>query len=81
VEENVIRGVEFAKILPAEAYQAKEIFLTGTSLDILPVVNYDGKSIGGGVPGPVYPRLLFLLRKDMTENQDLLTKLDWGEEK
>lgn len=81
VEESVIRDVKFARILPAEAYQAREIFLTGTSLDILPVVRYDGRPIGGGVPGPMYPRLLSLLRKDMTENQDLLTKLDWGDEK
>ncbi len=77
VEEEVIRDVKFARILPEEAYQAREIFLTGTSLDILPVVRYDGRPIGGGVPGPVYPGLLSLLRKDLAENEDLLTKLDW----
>jgi branched-chain amino acid aminotransferase len=81
VEENVIRDVKFARISPSEAYQAREIFLTGTSLDILPVVNYDRRSIGSGVPGPVYSRLLSLLRKDMTENRDLLTELDWGDAK
>ncbi|MCP4667691.1 MAG: hypothetical protein GY849_15150 [Deltaproteobacteria bacterium] len=81
VEEKVIRDVTFAWIRPEEAYQAREIFLTGTSLDILPVVSYDEKPISGGVPGPVYPRLLSLLREDMTENQDILTGLHWGDEK
>jgi len=77
VKEDLIRGVEFARISLEEAYQAEEMFLTGTSLNVLPVVTYDGKQIGRGKPGRGYARLLDLLREDMTENQDLLTKIDW----
>ena len=77
VKEDLIRDVEFAKISPEEAYQAKEMFLTGTSVNILPVANYDGRRIGQGKPGQVYARLSDLLWKDMTENQDLLTEIDW----
>lgn len=80
VEEGVIKDVKFAKIPPQEASKAKEIFLTGTSLGIISVVSYDGGRVGLGVPGPVYSRLLSLLWEDMTENQDLLTELDWGDE-
>jgi branched-chain amino acid aminotransferase len=78
VEEKIINDVMFAKIPPGEAYEAREIILTGTSIDILSVVDYDGKRIGGGVPGPVYHRLLNLLWEDMTDNQELLTTLEWG---
>jgi hypothetical protein len=38
----------------------------------MPVINFDGKVIGKGVPGPVYRRLSDLLLKDMVENKDLL---------
>ncbi len=34
-------------------YQADEVFLTGTTLEVLGVVQIDGKSIGNGHPGPV----------------------------
>ena len=34
-------------------YQADEVFLTGTTLEVLGVVQIDGKSIGNGRPGPV----------------------------
>jgi branched-subunit amino acid aminotransferase/4-amino-4-deoxychorismate lyase len=78
LEDGMIRGVEFARISPDEAYQAEEMFLTGTSLGILPVVSYDGRRIGKGVPGPVYTELSSLLWKDMTQNRELLTELDWG---
>ena len=77
LEEGMIRGVEFARISPSEAYQAEEMFLTGTSLEIVPVVSYDGKRIGKGVPGHVYTKLSSLLWGDMTQNRELLTELDW----
>ena len=77
VKENIIKDVKFAGISPEEAYQAKEIFLTGTSLNVLPVVNYDKRRIGSGSPGPVYSRLSSLLWEDMTQNRELLTEIDW----
>jgi branched-chain amino acid aminotransferase len=77
VKEGVIRKVEFARISTEDAYQAKEMFLTGTSLNILPVVSYDDRRIGNGKPGQVYERLSSLLWEDMTENKDLLTEINW----
>ena len=77
VKEKIIEDVEFAAISPEEAYQSREMFLTGTSLNLLPVVNYDGKRIGNGTPGPVYSRLSSLLWEDMTQNRELLTEIDW----
>ncbi|MFH1481397.1 MAG: aminotransferase class IV [Pseudomonadota bacterium] len=75
-KEGLIRDVQFAKISLDEAYLCSEIFLTGTSINVVPIVRFDGKRIGKGSPGPVYFRLSSLLREDMTKNQDLLTEVD-----
>ena len=40
-----------------EAYDADEAFITGASTYVCPVVEIDGKQIGGGQPGPVVRRL------------------------
>jgi branched-chain amino acid aminotransferase len=77
VREEMIKDVRFAKISPDEAYQAEELFLTGTSLNILPVTLYDGRRIGHGIPGPVYACLSALLQKDMAKNKALLTDVEW----
>lgn len=76
-KENIIKRVKFADISPEDAYNAKEIFLTGTSINLLPVVKFDGRVIGEGLPGAVYSRLSDLLWKDMTENSDLLNEINW----
>jgi branched-subunit amino acid aminotransferase/4-amino-4-deoxychorismate lyase len=73
VRDGSINGVQFDKISQEDVYQSSETILTGTSIDLVPVTRFDGKAIGRGVPGPVYSRLLNLLRSDMTENRDLLT--------
>jgi D-alanine transaminase len=41
----------------AEIYEADEVFLTGTTVEVLGVVRIDGKVIGDGRPGPITQRL------------------------
>ena len=36
-----------------ELYISEECFLTGTAAEIVPVVNVDGRIIGGGKPGSI----------------------------
>lgn len=43
-----------------DVYGADEIFLCGTSAEVTPVVEVDGKRIGDGLPGPITRRLLQL---------------------
>jgi branched-chain amino acid aminotransferase len=38
---------------PEELYGADEVFITSSIREVLPVVRVDGRTIGGGVPGPV----------------------------
>jgi branched-chain amino acid aminotransferase len=78
VNEAQIDAVKFERITRDDAYQAKEMFLTGTSLGVVPVVRYDAAIIGEGVPGPVSLALSSLLWKDMTENGALLTEIEWA---
>jgi D-alanine transaminase len=57
-------GVEIIerKFTVEEAYAADEAFLTSASQFVMPIVEIDGKRIGGGQPGPVVRKLreLFL---------------------
>jgi D-alanine transaminase len=41
----------------ADLYGADEVFLTGTTVEVLAVVRIDGKVIGDGRPGPITQRL------------------------
>ena len=41
----------------ADLYEADEVFLTGTTVEVLAVVRVDGKVIGDGRPGPITQRL------------------------
>lgn len=41
-----------------DVYNADECFLTGTAAEVIPVATVDGRTIGGGRPGPVTKRLI-----------------------
>ncbi|NWF73149.1 MAG: D-amino-acid transaminase [Nitrospirae bacterium] len=49
--------VEERFLSQSEIYEADEVFLTGTTVEVLPVVRIDGKVIGNGRPGPIAKRL------------------------
>jgi D-alanine transaminase len=44
--------------------RASEVFLTGTSIEVMPVVHVDGKPVGSGRPGPMARDLLRLFRAE-----------------
>jgi len=43
--------VQFGQITLAALHKADEVFLVGTTIEVLPVVNVDGKKIHNGIPG------------------------------
>lgn len=45
--------VHFDRIPLDDLYQAEEVFLVGTTIEVLPVVNIDGQTVHNGKPGPV----------------------------
>ena len=46
-----------------EVYVADECFLTGTAAEIIPVVRVDGRTIGGGKPGPATIKMMKWFRE------------------
>ena len=40
-----------------DLYNADEVFLTATGIEIVPVIEIDGRKIGSGEPGPVFIRI------------------------
>ena len=41
----------------ARLRRAREVFLTASTIEVLPVVRFDGRAVGSGRPGPVTQRL------------------------
>ena len=52
----------------SDVYMADEMFLTGTVNQIVPIIDVDGRGIGGGQPGPLTTRLLDRYLKLAAEN-------------
>jgi branched-subunit amino acid aminotransferase/4-amino-4-deoxychorismate lyase len=75
VEEGVLTGIRNADIDRDLAKRSQEVMVCGTTLDVVPVTNWDGRQIGNGLPGPAARRLLELLRHDLRYNETLLTPL------
>ncbi len=55
-EENG-QKTQFVRMAPEALLEADEVFLVGTTIEVLPVVNIDGKIIQTGKPGPVTRKL------------------------
>ncbi len=51
-----------------EIFAAREMLVLGTTFDCAAIVEYEGKPIGSGHPGPVSGRILDLLRQDLLRN-------------
>jgi len=57
IAKHVGLSVREERMRPEQLQTAAEVFLTGTTAGVWPVGTIDGKSIGGGEPGPVSSRL------------------------
>jgi branched-chain amino acid aminotransferase len=75
VTNGTLRCAETRDITPEQATEAKEIFLFGTTTDVTPVIEWEGRRVGDGTPGPIAHELLSLLRNDMTPESEILTEV------
>jgi D-alanine transaminase len=55
IREEAVRATDLAR--------AAEVFLTGTTTDVMPVVQIDGRPVGSGRPGPIAGQLQEKLRE------------------
>lgn len=46
-----------------DVYNADEVFLTGTAAEVIPAVEFDGRLVGDGKPGPITKRLIAAFRE------------------
>lgn len=60
-------GIQECDITEQDLQEAQEVMMVGTTLDVLPVVTYEGKPIGTGQVGPMAQRLLARLQKDILD--------------
>lgn len=63
IAEKLSHKVIIRNITPFELFTAKEIFLTGTAVEIAPVVKINGRLIFGGRPGPTTKSLMKEFKK------------------
>jgi 4-amino-4-deoxychorismate lyase len=74
---GALRGVEVRDIPVAEARAAREMLLIGSSVKVAPIVEWDGKRIGEGTPGPASSVLRDLLERDMRSGRDRLIAIPY----
>ena len=74
---SLLRGVEVRDVPVAEGRAAREMLLIGSSVKVTPIVEWDGKPIGDGRPGPTAAALRELLTRDMHEAKDLLIEVPY----
>jgi 4-amino-4-deoxychorismate lyase len=48
------------------------MLLIGSSIKVAPIIQWDGKTVGDGKPGPVSAALLQLLEEDMRTGDRLI---------
>jgi len=73
VREGGLSFAGLANITLQDILAARELIITGTTINVVAGVEYDGHTIGTRKPGPIYQRLASLLEKDMKENPTVLT--------
>lgn len=65
IELAIERGYTVTEpiITQYDVYNAHEVFLTGTAAEVIPAVQFDGRLIGDGKPGPVTRELIAAFRE------------------
>lgn len=65
VASGVLKGISQINITQHEVYESSEVFLLSSGM-VVPVVNFDGRTIGNGKPGPICQQLSQLFKDDMS---------------
>ncbi len=73
VDSGQLRSAGPGAITRAELNRAREIFIFGTTPDVTSVVEFEGRPVGDGRPGPVAKVLGALLERDLHEPSPRLT--------
>jgi 4-amino-4-deoxychorismate lyase len=72
IAQGDLRDIVVADVAVEEGRAAAEMMLVGSSIKVAPVVEWDGRPIGDGTPGPVTRKLLDLWQQDTLTAADQL---------
>src|SRR5690606_37094571 len=67
--------VDERPILVAELMEADEVFITGTTTDVMPVTWIDGRPAGSGEPGPIARMLLEKYLTDISGSRSVVATI------
>jgi branched-subunit amino acid aminotransferase/4-amino-4-deoxychorismate lyase len=73
MKSGELSRIEQSDVSPDQVYDASEVMMFGTTFDVLPVVKFDGRQVGGGKPGEIFRKILALLRDDMRSCREMQT--------
>jgi 4-amino-4-deoxychorismate lyase len=77
VESGDLKDIRIGEIPVDEGKAASEMMLVGSSVKVAPVIEWDGRPIGDGKPGPIARRLLELWREDLQKARDQLVPVPY----
>ena len=79
VQQGDLKEIRLADVSVSEGREAAEMMLIGSSIKIAPVVEWDGRPIGDGKPGPIAKMLLQLWEEDVRSVADQLVRVPYPE--
>jgi 4-amino-4-deoxychorismate lyase len=77
VAQGDLRDIVVADVAVEEGKAAAEMMLVGSSMEVAPVVEWDGRPIGDGRPGPIARKLLAMWREDTVSGADQLVPVPY----
>jgi 4-amino-4-deoxychorismate lyase len=77
-QEGELRDIRVGDVSVAEGREAAEMMFVGSSVKVAPVVQWDGRPVGEGKPGPISKKLLQLWREDVRSATDQLTPVPYA---
>ena len=80
VAQGDLKDIHVGEISVAEGQAAAEMMLVGSSVKVAPVIQWDGRPIGDGKPGPITKKLLELWREDVRGATDQLVPVPYASE-
>lgn len=78
LQKGDLKEIRVADIPVGVGREAAEMMLIGSSIKVAPVVQWDGKPIGDGKPGPVSQKLLQLWEEDTRSATDQLVAVPYA---
>lgn len=75
VDDGILRAAEYQDIASDQVASSSEVLIFGTTTDVTPVAEWEGKPVGDECPGPVAQRLFALLHADMSPESETLTEV------